>query len=294
MKAAAGVARLEEKSFDTGVVKINYAEGPKNGPPLVLLHGITRNWQSFVSLIPELSEKWHVFAMDLRGHGRSGHVERGYDSLGYAADVLALLRQVVGEPAILFGHSAAAIAGLLAAAEEPARVRAVILGDTSLSLAGLQRSIYPALFADLRAVRLRLADTSIADMTRALADVRINIPELDFSITLGELPGNDEAYLATWATSLWQVDPEAIKMVMEDTALADDGAERLLRRVQCPTLLLQGNPELGGMMSDAEIEHAMSLLAQPTLVKFHTLGHALFLIDPQPVIEAVTTYLQRL
>jgi hypothetical protein len=36
---------LTEKTFDTGSLKINFAEGPANGMPLVLLHGGTARWQ---------------------------------------------------------------------------------------------------------------------------------------------------------------------------------------------------------------------------------------------------------
>jgi hypothetical protein len=32
---------LSEKSFDTGELLLNYAEGPASGPPLALLHGLT-------------------------------------------------------------------------------------------------------------------------------------------------------------------------------------------------------------------------------------------------------------
>lgn len=32
---------LTEKGFNTGVVSLNYAEGPTGGAPLVLLHGVT-------------------------------------------------------------------------------------------------------------------------------------------------------------------------------------------------------------------------------------------------------------
>ena len=35
---------LKEKKFDTGVVEINYAEGPNAGTPLVLLHGGGDRW----------------------------------------------------------------------------------------------------------------------------------------------------------------------------------------------------------------------------------------------------------
>ena len=62
---------LTERSFDAGEVTINFAEGPANGPPLVLLHGGTDRWASFESVIPALKEEWHIYALDFRGHGKS-------------------------------------------------------------------------------------------------------------------------------------------------------------------------------------------------------------------------------
>ena len=62
---------LTEKRFDTGTLTINYAEGPMNGSPLVLLHGGTARWQELNPLITELEHHWHVYACDKRGHGKS-------------------------------------------------------------------------------------------------------------------------------------------------------------------------------------------------------------------------------
>jgi pimeloyl-ACP methyl ester carboxylesterase len=105
---------LIEHTFDTGEgvqlnghmsVQLNYAEGPPNGPPLVLLHGLGRRWQVFLPVIPALSLRWHIFAPDLRGHGKSSRVARGYHGPEYAEDIHGLLRERVGAPAVLFGHS---------------------------------------------------------------------------------------------------------------------------------------------------------------------------------------------
>jgi len=54
---------LVEKSFDTGEVVLNYAEGPPNGPPLVLFPGLTRRWQShLLPIIIPLSHRWRARA----------------------------------------------------------------------------------------------------------------------------------------------------------------------------------------------------------------------------------------
>src|SRR6266851_3618379 len=69
---------LAEQRFHTGIVDLNYGEGEASGPPLVLLHGGSLRWQSFLPLIPDLSQHWHVYAPDLRGHGLSGRVAGSY------------------------------------------------------------------------------------------------------------------------------------------------------------------------------------------------------------------------
>ncbi len=78
----------DEQIFDTGKVRLNYAKTADTGPPLVLLHGLGRRWQVFLSLIPSLAPRWHIYAPDLRGHGRSMHVTRGYRVSQYADDIV--------------------------------------------------------------------------------------------------------------------------------------------------------------------------------------------------------------
>ena len=62
---------LVEKRFDTGEVVLNYAEGPDNGPPIIFLHGFGEYWQGFIPLLSTISQRYHVYAVDLRGHGKS-------------------------------------------------------------------------------------------------------------------------------------------------------------------------------------------------------------------------------
>jgi len=101
---------ITEHSFDTGTVTINYAEGPPSGPALVLLHGGSARWQDLVGFLPALAVSWHVYALDLRGHGQSGRVPGCYRLQDYVDDLAALLQQVTG-PAILFGHSLGGMVG---------------------------------------------------------------------------------------------------------------------------------------------------------------------------------------
>src|SRR5688572_26608342 len=81
--------RMQEHSFAIGGQTLNCAIGPQNGPPLVLFHGVTRCSLDFNPLLPDLIERWHVFALDHRGHGKSDRSMPSYRVADFAADAIA-------------------------------------------------------------------------------------------------------------------------------------------------------------------------------------------------------------
>lgn len=283
---------LQENIFHAGPVAIHYAEGPQTGPPLVLLHGVGRNWQDFLPLIPAFAAKWHVLALDLRGHGKSGRVPQGYKSGNYAGDVTAFLQSIVHGPAVLFGHSLGGVITMRIAAHHPDLVRAAILGDSVLSAEGLAGSMYQPLFAGLYQVLIH--GGAAHDIARRLAKIQIRVPGIAELVAIQDLPGNDAAALLKWADCLRQVDPEVMLMTRDGLSLADFDGRSLLPRMQCPTLILQANPDLGGLVPQSDIDAAMRLLPSCQIARFPLLGHALHLQRPQPVTDAVLKFLNGL
>ncbi len=292
---------LVEHTFDTGEVqlsvRLNYAEGPPNGPPLVLLHGLGRRWQIFLPVIPALSLRWHIFAPDLRGHGKSSRVARGYHGSQYAEDIARLLRERVSAPAVLFGHSLGGMLAMWVASHHPELVRALILGDNMVAVRHqhnpmLHNPMYRALFSGLR--DLARTGGSVEQIAEGIGRIMLPIPGTDESAMIRELPGNDEAYLLSWARCVQQADPDAYDMTLDGSSLEGWDGETVLRGITCPTLLLQASRELGGLMSDADVALATRLLPHHTHVKFRNLGHALFIQQPEPVLRAVTNFLESL
>jgi pimeloyl-ACP methyl ester carboxylesterase len=178
------------------------------------------------------------------------------------------------------------------AAHHPHLVRALILGDNMILSATPPGGMYPSLFAGLR--DLARKGGTIEELARGLAKIRVRVPGSGGAMDLGELPGNDEAYLRSWARYLQQVDPDAYEMTLDGSSIRGWDGEALLKQIQCPTLLLQANPSLGGMMSDHDANRACTLLAHPVRVKFPTLGHALFIQHPEPILRAATNFLESL
>ena len=286
------VPGITEDRLDTGEVSLNYAEGPAHGAPLVLLHGLGRRWQVFLPVIPALSMRWHIFAPDLRGHGKSGRVARGYHGTEYAEDVARLIRERVPGPAVIFGHSLGGMLGMWIASHHPELVRALVLGDNMIVARRLGNPMYKALFTGLRDLARR--GGSLESIAEGIGNISLPVPTTDESFEIRQLPGNDEAYLLSWARCVQQADPDAYDMTLDGSALEDWDGETVLRGISCPTLLLQGSPELGGLMSDADVSLATRLLAHHTHVRFRNLGHALFIQQPEPVLRAVTNFLESL
>ena len=289
---------LVECTFDIGeapapaTVRLNYAEGPANGPPLVLLHGLGRRWQVFLPLIPALSLRWHIFAPDFRGHGKSSHVTRGYHESQYSDDVAQFLRDRVGAPAVVFGHSLGGAIAMSVGSHHPELVRALILGDNRIVIRRLHHPMYTALFSGLR--ELARTDGSIEEIAAGIGRIMLPVHGTDDSIAIRNLPGNDEAYLLAWARCVQQADPDTYDMILDGSSLEGWDGEVVLRGITCPTLLLQATTELGGLMSDADVALAAQLLPHHTHVKFRNLGHALFIQQPEPVLRAVTNFLESL
>jgi pimeloyl-ACP methyl ester carboxylesterase len=283
---------LVERTFDTGEVQLNYAEGPTNGQPLVLVHGLGRRWQVFLPIIPALSLRWHIFAPDLRGHGKSSHVARGYHGPQYSEDVARLLQERISAPAVLFGHSLGGLLALSVAFHHPELVRALILGDNMIVGRRLRNPMYKALFSGLR--DLARMKGSVEQIANGIGKIVLPVPGTDESVSIRELPGNDEAYLLSWARCVQSADPDTYEMTLDGTSLEGWDGEAVLRGITCPTLLLQATTALGGLMSDADVALATQLLPHHTHVKFRNLGHALFIQQPDMVLRPVMNFLESL
>ena len=205
-----GVEMLREQTVEAGAVTINFAEGPPSGPPLVLLHGGGDRWQYLLPIIPCLALRWHLFALDLRGHGKSDRVPGEYRPEHYVADVVAWMEQHLTEPAILFGHSLGGWVALMVTAQQTEKVRALILGDPPmnierfLAIEGSQARI--SMWRTMRG--FAVSSLSVPELASALANLPAPVPGQDTPGRLGDLPGMDAAYLRAWAKNLSQVDPD--------------------------------------------------------------------------------------
>lgn len=113
--------------FDSAGVKIHYIDaGPRDGEPIVLVHGFSRSIENTwgeTGIIDALDDEYRVIAIDCRGHGKS---DKPHDPEKYgaemAADVIRLLDHLHIERAHLVGYSLGAGITFKLLADHPDRL----------------------------------------------------------------------------------------------------------------------------------------------------------------------------
>src|ERR1700749_1234483 len=109
--------------------EVSYLEWMGAGPPLLFSHATGFNAETYKSLLQPLSERFHVYAEDQRGHGfNSLPAEPGSakDWTIYRDDLIRFLDGFDGRPMILAGHSMGATVSLMAAMMRPDLVRGLV------------------------------------------------------------------------------------------------------------------------------------------------------------------------
>jgi pimeloyl-ACP methyl ester carboxylesterase len=105
--------------------------GPAVNPPLVAMHGLTRNGRDFDAIAAALSQTRRVACPDVVGRGRSGWLPNGalYGYPQYLADSVALLARLGSESVDWLGTSMGGLVGLMLAAMPGSPIRRLILND---------------------------------------------------------------------------------------------------------------------------------------------------------------------
>ena len=115
-------------TLDDGTV-LNYAEGPDNGPNLLLIHGQSMQWEDYSTVLPGLADHYHVYAIDCHGHGESSHDPSKYTGVAMGQDFVWFIKNVIGGPCVVSGHSSGGLLAAWIAANAPEEVLGVVLED---------------------------------------------------------------------------------------------------------------------------------------------------------------------
>lgn len=117
--------------------------GGEGKPPLLCLHGLTRNARDFEPLAERFAGEWRLIVPDMRGRGQSEYARETatYQVAAYADDVVRLLEKLECGPVAIVGTSMGGMIAVHIARSQAWRPAAVVLNDIGPTLepAGIAR-----------------------------------------------------------------------------------------------------------------------------------------------------------
>ena len=293
---------------------INYAEGPDNGPSLLLIHGQTGAWQDYARVLPDLSEFYHIYLVDCYGHGGSSHDPERYSAAKMGPDFIWFTETIIGEPAVVSGHSSGGLMTAWLAANAPENVLGTVLEDppffstepdrrektfawidthqtthqflnqnteNDFTLYYLEHSLWLTYFGEGREGIIKSARTYRAE-------------HLDTYISISYLPQSINHTLRF----MDDYDPQFGNLFYNGRWFEGFDPSETLSKIACPSVLIHAsfqydeNGVLLGAMSDEDADRAHKLIKNNTLVNIVS-GHNVHFEEPAAFTEIMIDFLNQ-
>jgi pimeloyl-ACP methyl ester carboxylesterase len=169
-------------------VRVRYVDVGE-GPPVALVHGFASSLETWAEVVPPLSLRHRVIALDLKGFGWTDRPEGNYSPRAQADLVMGLLAARGVDRTALVGHSYGAAVVLQAALAYPERVERIAIYDAFLyheqvptffhwaRVDGVGETLFAMFYRERPEERMRLAfhdqafvtERLVHDVERALA-----------------------------------------------------------------------------------------------------------------------------
>ena len=125
---------VEERIKGDGVTLFVRHTGPKDAPPLVLLHGYPQTSAMWHRMAPILAKSYQVVCPDLRGYGRSdkpvsNSLHTPYSKRAMAKDIVAIMQNLGHDKFLIGAHDRGARVAHRLALDHPDCVKAMVLLD---------------------------------------------------------------------------------------------------------------------------------------------------------------------
>lgn len=288
-----------EQRVDLGEVVMNYtAAGSLAAPALVLIPGQTESWWGYEQAMKILEADFRVFAVDLRGQGRTTRTPGRYTLDNIANDVVRFIQTVVGRPCFVSGlSSGGVISAWLSAFAPRGLVKAAVYEDPPLYASqvspacgpGIRQAIGPifALYAKHLGPQWSVGDWD--GLAVALAGNDANLAGPARAARSGP-PQNLKEYDPEWAQAFWT-----------GSVYASCDHDVMLRQVKIPVLFThhtrQINERTGrlfGALSDTQANRVKHLIEEAgqrlDYQSFPDMGHSMHGQDPALYARTLKTW----
>ena len=296
--------KYQEQLVDLGEIRMNYVVvGDSDQPALLLIPGQSESWWGYEAAIPLLAEGFQVFAVDLRGQGRSTWTPGRYTLDNMGNDLVRFIDLVIGRPTLVSGLSSGGVlATWLAAYAKLGQVRGAVLEDPPLFASEVNPACGPGIrqgMGPLFSVWNKWLGNqwSIGDWNGVLQAMPKEIP----LVLLRELAKMVTPGAAGMPQNLKEYDPEWARAFVSGQATAGCDHQTMLENVRVPVLFTHhfhqidpGSGHLLGAVADVQAQRARELIeaaGQPfSYHSFPDMPHAMHSADPELFARTVRNW----
>lgn len=269
------MAELSEGNVFANGINIHYHRtGSTNKPSILLLHGITDSGLCWSRVALDLAGSYDIIMTDARGHGHSDGLATGFSTNILADDAAAFIRALHLEKPYLFGHSMGAITAATVAAKYPDLVRAIVIEDPPL--------------VDRPPVQTDNEQTDQQGWQRVI-DLKVLTREERIARGFAMNPGWVAEEIIPWADSKAEFNTD----VLTRATFLNDPWREVISRIDCPILLIIGDPELHAIVTSKVAQEAAQLWKNGEVIHISGAGHNIHRDRYNETIAAVRAFLNR-
>jgi pimeloyl-ACP methyl ester carboxylesterase len=256
-------------------VKHHYLRtGDGSKPPLVLVHGFSDNGLCWLQTALDLEDQYDIVMPDVRGHGLSARIIQG-EPVDFAADLAGLLEALGLFQPIVGGHSMGARIAFDLGVRYPSLPKALLLEDPPWFESGPRpRSTKP----DEHPMAPWLATIARSSLEELVAETRI------------EHPTWPESVIQTWCSAKKQLDLNFLAAMSDAGTSWAEGVPKLT----CPTLIVTGDNDKGGLVSPALAARLPMLNAHCEVFHIPDTGHHIRFEAYAPYMQRVGRFFQEI
>ena len=150
-----------------------------HGDPIILLHGNGENGGYFKEQTGVFARRYHVYAVDTRGHGRSPRGDKPYTIRQFADDLCGCMDMHGIPKAHILGFSDGGNIALVFAIRYPERVDRLILNGANLNARGIRPSTQIPIEIGYRMVLRSAGKSESAKRKAEMLGLMVNDPDIE-------------------------------------------------------------------------------------------------------------------
>jgi len=255
----------------TDAPALQYWDDGGDRPPVMLIHGVGADGTSWDQIAVALAPEFRVFRLDLRGHGRSGHIEGALTLEDFVEDVVDVLDACAVPSAHVVGFSLGGMIAQGIALQHASLVRRLVLLSAVAGRTAEERARVQARLAILREQGVA-AITGAAQERWFTSDFIARNPDL-VTRRMQQLQQNHgPSYAAAY------------------TVFSTSDLGEQLHGIRAPTLIATGEHDIGSNTRMARFMHAQ--IEQSRLEILPGLRHSILVEAPELVARLVRNFLR--